>query len=373
MWMSRMGMLALGLLPFIGGSGQERDNATLTRLIRAYFDAVADKNFVRLDSAVTRDFVIYEGGKAWNNDSVYRNIQYNQPFSVKFTLTDFHIFIDTRSAEARYHERADFVVRDTAKFTLNFLSTANFRKTAAGWRISLLHVTTEEPPEVGMPRYYYRFDTVRFIPMYYQKRLEVFRKEPVNPGGTVMLGTSITEYGDWKQLLGDPNVVNRGIAGDNTFGMLERLGEVISRKPAQLYIEAGINDIGQDVPVGMIAGNIESIAQYVRVGSPRTRISVVSVLPTNEKVRNVFPMVAGKNAAVRELDALLREAAGPMGYAYIDLAAKVTDGAGNLEEQYAREDGLHLNAKGYGNDEVCAGGGGVEVGGWGKADRQVMW
>jgi lysophospholipase L1-like esterase len=151
-----------------------------------------------------------------------------------------------------------------------------------------------------------------------------------------------------KRLLGDAGAVNRGIAGDNTFGMLERLSEVIGLRPRVLVVEAGINDIGQGVPVGMIAGNIGSIVQYVRAKSPGTKVYVLSVLPTNDRARQVYPEVAGKNDVARELDVRLKEGAGSYGYVYIDLASRVADGSGNLDERYAKPDGLHLNEAGYG-------------------------
>jgi lysophospholipase L1-like esterase len=113
-------------------------------------------------------------------------------------------------------------------------------------------------------------------------------------------------------------------------------------------VEAGINDIGQGVPAGMIAGNIGSIVQYVRVKSPATRVYVVSVLPTNEQAKQNYPEIAGKNDVAKDLDSRLRAAAGPYGYVYIDLASKVADGSGNLDERYAKPDGLHLNDAGYG-------------------------
>jgi lysophospholipase L1-like esterase len=340
-------LICIGVMALTGARAEAGDSTTLQRLIETYFDGVATKSFVELESVVTRDFSIYENGKVWNNDSVFHNIQYNQPFSVKFTLTDFHIFTDTRLGEARYHSRADFVVQDTVKFTLNFLETATFRKTGAGWKIGLIHVTAETTPEVWMPGFYRRYDTVRYIAEHYRERIEAFRGEEVHRGGVVMLGNSITEFGDWKRLLGDAGAVNRGIAGDNTFGMLDRLSEVIAMRPRSLVVEAGINDIGQGVPVGMIAGNIASIVQYVRVKSPGTRVYVVSVLPTNDRARQNYPEVAGKNDVARELDGRLKEGAGSYGYVYIDLASLVADGSGNLDERYARPDGLHLNEAAY--------------------------
>lgn len=346
----------LGLMAFVGVRAkgrndrvrvEDKDSVTLRRLVTAYFDGVSTKSFVELDSVVTRDFLIYEDGKVWNNDSVFHNIQFNQPFTVKFTLTHFRIFTDTRSGEVRYHSQADFVVADTVKFTLTFLETALCRKTAAGWKISLIHVTSEKPPAVYMPPYYQKYDTVRYIPEHYRERVEAFAAEGMHRGGIVVFGNSITEFGDWKRLFGDSAVVNRGIAGDNTFGMLERLSDVIGRQPAKLIIEAGINDIGQGVPAGMIVGNIISIVQYMRVKAPRTRIYVVSVLPTNDRAKEVYPEVAGKNEVVREVDRRLKEVAGSTGFVYVDLAGRVTDGAGNLDERYAKPDGLHLNEAGY--------------------------
>lgn len=340
-------ILAVALISGIGVRGQSGDSATLRGLIVDYFNAVSAKDFVRLDALVTRDFVIYEAGSVWNNDSVFRNIQQHQPFDVRFTLTDFHIFTDVRSGDLRCHEHADFVVLDTVKFALDFVETAMFRKTETGWKISIIDATPEQPPVVEAPGYYHAFDTLRYIPDHYRERVEGFGKEAARPGGIVFLGNSITEFGKWRQLLGDSSAVNRGIAGDNTFGMLHRLHQVIALRPSKLFVEAGVNDLGQGVPLGMIAGNIGSIVQYMRVKSPGTRVFVLSVLPTNERAKEVYPEVYGKNAAARELNSRLKEQADKFGFVFIDLAARVADVDGNLKTEFAQPDGLHLNEAGY--------------------------
>jgi lysophospholipase L1-like esterase/ketosteroid isomerase-like protein len=323
------------------------DSTQLPQMIQVYFDGVAAKDFVKLRSMTTADFVIYEDGKVWNNDSVFRNIQYHQPFSVKFVLSDIRVFEDTHSAYATYLSHPDFVLSDGVKFHLDFIETMIFRKTAGGWKISTLHITELKSPEVDMPSRYRKYDTVRFVPEHYQERIATFRSEPVQQGGTVLLGNSITEFGDWRRLLNDAGVLNRGIAGDNTFGMLDRLQEIIGRHPSKLFIEAGINDIAQGVPAEMIVGNISSIVQWVKAGSPGTKVYVVSVLPTNENVQKEYPELIGKNPVVREVDRQLLQQAGPVGFTYIDLAARVADPSGNLLAKFARKDGLHLNGEGY--------------------------
>jgi hypothetical protein len=65
------------------------------------------------------------------------------------------------------------------------------------------------------------FDTTGFIPELYTQRVALFEKEPVFTGRIIFLGNSITQIGNWKKLLNDSTVINRGIAGDITFGVLK--------------------------------------------------------------------------------------------------------------------------------------------------------
>src|SRR5215469_2048183 len=84
------------------------------------------------------------------------------------------------------------------------------------------------------------FDTIGFVPEYYPQRVAIFEKEPVVTGRIIFLGNSITQFGDWKKLLNDSTVINRGIGGDITFGVLKRLDDVIKRQPSKLFLLIGI-------------------------------------------------------------------------------------------------------------------------------------
>ncbi|HMG90470.1 MAG TPA: hypothetical protein VK589_10425 [Chryseolinea sp.] len=81
-----------------------------------------------------------------------------------------------------------------------------------------------------------RYDTIRYARDYYQKRVALFESQPIQKGGVIILGNSIAEYGDWQKLLNDLSIINRGIAADNTFGVLDRLDDVIVRHPDKLFI-----------------------------------------------------------------------------------------------------------------------------------------
>ncbi len=316
------------------------------QLITTYFDGVAHKDFRKLVAVTTKDFIINEFGKTWTNDSVFKNIQFHEPFKVTFAITDFVAFADARSGDATYHSHADFVFGNQ-QARQEFYETATFRKTAAGWKINMIQVSAVASPEVDRPPSYLKYDTVRYIPEHYTKRCALFDREGVSANQVVFFGNSITEFGDWKQLLQNSGAVNRGIAGDNTFGMLDRLAGVIALRPKTVYIEAGVNDIGQNVPPALIAANIGSMVQYLRVKSPASRVYVLSVLPTNENVQTDYPEIAGKNATAREVDRLLAAQAVFLGYTYLDLASRVASATGDLDTRYAQPDGLHLNKAGY--------------------------
>jgi lysophospholipase L1-like esterase len=329
-------------------TGVSTDNPeVLKQLVIDYFDAVANKRFEKLNAVTTPDFVIYENGKIWNNDSVFKNIRYHVPFTAKFALTDFKINMDSRSGDVTYLSHVDFVFADTIMVAIDFVEGATFRKTSSGWKINLLYATLKQPAVVNKPSLFMRYDTIRYIKGHYKERVGVFESEAMTKGGTIFLGNSITEFGEWKSLLGDSAVINRGIAGDNTFGLLDRLDEVIARRPDKLYIEAGINDIAQHVPIGMICGNISAIAEIVKTKSPGTKVYVISILPTNEDAKKEYPEVYGNNTVAEAVNSKLKENAGKEGFTFIDLAASVKDSTGNLDRKYALPDGLHPNKAGY--------------------------
>lgn len=190
------------------------------------------------------------------------------------------------------------------------------------------------------------YDTIPYILEYHQQRIALFEKEPMTKGAIVFLGNSITEAGNWKKLLKDSSVVNRGIAGDNTFGVLGRLDEVIEHQPSKLFIKIGINDIGQGVPDAVIVKNIMTMVIRVKKGSPHTHVYVQSLLPTNDAAKEEYPSIFNKNGNVVSVNNQLMKSASKNGFTYIDLYSRFKDKDGKLDAKYAT-DGLHINELGY--------------------------
>jgi len=189
------------------------------------------------------------------------------------------------------------------------------------------------------------FDTDPFLPDHYAERVQQFENEPVEPGRIMFLGDSITEGGNWMGVVGDSTVINRGIGGDVTFGVLKRLGDVVQRRPSKLFIMIGINDIGKDIPDAVIADNCRQIIEEVQAKSANTEIYLQSLLPVNPSHPG-FPQHYDKEYHVIHLNQLLREVAAATGSHFVNLFPLFL----NAQERLAAEfttDGLHLNERGY--------------------------
>ena len=189
------------------------------------------------------------------------------------------------------------------------------------------------------------WDTIPNLPAHYEKRVAEFQAQPVVTGKVVFLGNSITEAGNWRKLLGDSSVVNRGISGDITFGVQKRLPDIIALKPSRLFLMIGINDLSKDIPEDVILQNILSIVYAVRKGSPKTKIFVQSLLPVNSTVEN-FPTRFNRADRILALNAQLSRYVAKLEGTYVDLHSKFADDQGNLKAAYTY-DGLHLTKAGY--------------------------
>jgi lysophospholipase L1-like esterase len=198
---------------------------------------------------------------------------------------------------------------------------------------------------ISFAGYTQKWDTIPILPELYKQRVELFKKEPVVEGKIIFLGNSITQGGNWKQLLKDSTVINRGIGGDITFGVLGRLDDVMKRKPSKLFLLIGINDISKNIPDEVIMENIFSIVNKIRGGSPKTEIYVQSILPLNPTFEK-FPANYDKAPQVMTLNAQLKKFADRLKYTFVDLYPKFSDKDNLLDVKYST-DGLHLNAAGY--------------------------
>jgi lysophospholipase L1-like esterase len=181
--------------------------------------------------------------------------------------------------------------------------------------------------------------------LYWQQRVDHFRALPDTPGEIIFLGDSITDGCNWSELFSRIQIKNRGISGDTTQGVLDRLDEVLSSRPAKIFLMIGINDLGRGLSETAILANIKSLLKDIRQKSPETEVFIQSVLPVNDRF-SVFPSYMDKTARVLSVNKVLRRMAEDYGFRYIDLFSALSDGNNRLSDKYTN-DGLHLNGAGY--------------------------
>ena len=119
---------------------------------------------------------------------------------------------------------------------------------------------------------------------HYRERMAEFAKmRSIDATDIVMLGNSLTEFGgDWSKRLGLKHVRNRGIAGDNVDGVLNRLDAILSKKPKAILLMIGINDISQDQTAEQIFEKYQRLIDRIWAQAADTKLYVQSVLPINE-------------------------------------------------------------------------------------------
>ena len=164
---------------------------------------------------------------------------------------------------------------------------------------------------------------------------------PINEGQIIMLGNSITAECEWSELLENPNILNRGVIGDGTSDILNRLDDVIAMKPKKIFLLIGVNDL-LFLPLSTITENYEKIVNQLLLETPNTKLYLESVLP----VHNDFRRNGMKNEDIDILNKNIEQIAQKRGQVFINLNEKFKNTEGGLNPEYSL-DGIHLNGKGY--------------------------
>ena len=180
---------------------------------------------------------------------------------------------------------------------------------------------------------------------YYLQKVTLFRLLPDEKNEIIFLGNSITDIGEWTEIWHNIKVKNRGISGDNTFGVLARLDEVLSSKPAKIFIMIGINDLAKATPDSIIVDNYKKIIARVKKESPKTKLYVESILPTNNDFVE-FKNHQNKMEHIQFVNKKLQEICVAEKLFYVDLCNSFLNEQGKLDKKYTN-DGLHINGYGY--------------------------
>ena len=198
------------------------------------------------------------------------------------------------------------------------------------------------------------------------KRINEFKENPIGHNKVVFLGNSITNglrrhFSKFNR----SDVINRGIDGDISLGILERLDELIYFKPKAVFILIGLNDFFNDltkmpeVTPKFVAKNIIKAANTIKRATPKTKIYLQTILPINTQqylsklkkdTNNSYYWLKPSfeiniNEQILKTNEILKN---NKVFQVIDLHPLFVDKNSIMSEKYSI-DGVHLNTLGYQN------------------------
>ena len=194
---------------------------------------------------------------------------------------------------------------------------------------------------------------------FYKKRIKEYRDHPIGKNKIVFLGNSITySMRHWDKKFNVRNIVNRGISGDYSDGILERLDEIIYYKPLAVFLLTGLNDFFDDNTTRpgrtpeYVAKNILTAAKTIKQGSPETKIFIQTIMPINNRQyldekpqvnflwSTYYPSV---NQQINATNKILKE---NHEFEIIDLHPLYLNNDQSMKRDLSK-DGVHLNENGY--------------------------
>lgn len=196
---------------------------------------------------------------------------------------------------------------------------------------------------------------------HYYDRIEAFKAAPIGEDKIVFLGNSLTEGGgDWNRYFqADSLIVNRGISGDITEGVLARLDEIVHFKPRAVFLLIGINDIfdshieGRElITAEYVASNSLKIMETIKARTPETQLFIQTPLPINREVyENSYQRFPGHETPLKQQiqdirTQVLQRVSRHPSFQAIDLHQAFLNKAADMDTVYTT-DGVHLSRAGY--------------------------
>ncbi|MDE7209147.1 MAG: hypothetical protein K2O31_04625 [Clostridia bacterium] len=164
---------------------------------------------------------------------------------------------------------------------------------------------------------------------------------------TVLIGDSIIEIYNTELFDGvlDTKVYNRGISGDTSDKLLERLDDnALNIAPQTLIVLVGTNDLSRKISLDTVLDNISKTVEKSKQAGVEN-IIICSLLPVNKSINSTMVGIRS-NKDIQQLNSLLKDECLYQQVTFIDLYPILADGDGNFDKQYTY-DGLHPNAQGY--------------------------
>jgi len=158
----------------------------------------------------------------------------------------------------------------------------------------------------------------------------------------LFIGDSLTEWFELEKYFPEVTIINEGIAGDTSYGVLERLERLQDIKVDKIFLMIGINDVFNGFQKDDIIENQELIIEQILTHINGTQLIVQSLLPVNE---SMLGSPGYLNKVIRYINKELKAHCEARNLTYMDLHPAFL--AGNEMKKEYTTDGGHLSEIGY--------------------------
>ena len=184
-----------------------------------------------------------------------------------------------------------------------------------------------------------------YSPDYTYNRKQLFEVLPTDSHSIVFMGNSLTQQFELAESFRKIDIINRGINGETTNGLLNRLTPILKSSPVKVFIEIGINDLLLGVPQDQLINNYREIVSRIQQECPTAKVFVHSVFPVQKKGKRVVNSLV-KNEDIKSINQKLKELSSQKNCTFIDTYSSF-ELNGEMNPELCLEDGLHLSGEGY--------------------------
>lgn len=189
-------------------------------------------------------------------------------------------------------------------------------------------------------------------PSYYDMKCNSFSAQNFNlsKGQIVFIGDSITDFYPLDDFYADLPLAtyNRGIGGDTTEGVLNRLKvSLYDLQPSKIVLMIGTNDVNGRKSHESTVTNYRRILQNIRENLPSVELYCMSLIPLND-VLETYANIDTEESTRRilALNTEIPTLAEEFNATYLNIFPLLADENNRLIETYS-DDGLHLNTAGF--------------------------
>jgi lysophospholipase L1-like esterase len=173
-------------------------------------------------------------------------------------------------------------------------------------------------------------------------KFEESDKQKMPPkNGILFAGSSTMVFWNTQKAFPDLPTINRGFGGSYLSDSVYFATRIITKyEPRMVLVYAGDNDLAGGVTPAQLTKDFQDFVKIIHDKLPKTRILFISVKPSTKRWE-LFDKQKEANRMIEDFckkDDRLQ---------YVDIVKPLLDASGKPRKELLREDGLHLNEKGY--------------------------